>query len=243
MTYRSTIQDQSGEDAIANALNEIGPLTQQSPVPPEVIKNYQGKVPALALDVWDNFGVGDLCGGRMRLCIPRSVQSAVDLLFEDDPYLEGDTYALAYGAFGDLIIWSERFQMVYVNMQLSSVEVPALIDPTQNGPADEVLLDGLLKQDSRWGDAFDDAGKEMFDRANEQYGDLPPLSLFGMIPPNPYDEPFNLANHRIQEVDEWLIAKISGATFRLDDPDNGRFGVRDIGPLPEGQTPVAPGEL
>lgn len=243
MTYRSIIDGQSGEPFIAEAMATNGPLLNVSAVPAEIIAMYKPMLPALVLDVWDNYGVGDLGGGRLRLCVPRSLQGAVDQLFEGDPYLGGDTYALAYGAFGDLVAWNTRHQIVYINMQLSSVEVPALIRPNRRGAEDRVVLDGLLSLHPGAMDAFDAEGTQMFDRAEAQYGALPPLHIYGMFPPAPFDEPFTLDNHQIAEVDEWLSIKFAESTFSLDDPAEGRFGIRNIGPMPEGEAPLPPGKL
>jgi hypothetical protein len=243
MTYRSIIDGQSGAPFIAEALAANGPLIDPVSVPAPLIEMYRPLVPALILDVWEHFGIGDLGGGRMRLYVPRSLQSAVDQLFAGDPYLGGDTYALAYGAFGDLVAWNRRHQMVYVNMQLSSVDVPALINPALRGPDDQILLEGLLKLPPGALDAFDDTGTQMFDRAVEHYGALPPLHIYGMHPPAPRNEAFSLENHRVAEVDEWLSVKIAESVFKLDDPAGGRFGLRTIGPDPDGKTPAPAGEL
>lgn len=133
--------------------------------------------------------------------------------------------------------------MVYVNMQLSSVDVPALLNPAKRGPDDQVVLDGLLKLPSGTLDAYDDKGRPMFEAARKRYGALPPLHIYGMYPPAPHDEPFNLDNHRIADAEDWLSMKISDSGFRLDDMETQRFGVRDIGPLAPGETLREAGKL
>lgn len=60
-------------------------------MPPTVLAVYEPLLPAVILDLSRNLGVGDLDGGRLRLCVPRSLQGVVDQIFEGDPDLAGDT--------------------------------------------------------------------------------------------------------------------------------------------------------
>ncbi len=241
MIYRSTIDGQSGAPLIADALKARGPMENVASVSAEIVAAYEKFLPRLVLDLWEAHGIGDLDGGRLRLCIPRSLQSVVNQLFEGDPYLGGDTYALAFGAFGDLVAWNARHQMVYVNMQLSSVDVPALVHPTDRRPDDQSVLDGLLKLPAGMLDAFDANGQPMFETARERYGSLPPLHIYGMFPPAPKNEPFIVENHRIFDAEEWLSMKFSDSAFQLADMEAGRFGLRRIGPLKDGEALVEQG--
>lgn len=243
MTFRSSINGVSAETLIVQAIESHGPLLDAVSVPNVVAGQYEKNIPDLVLDIWDNFGVGDLDEGRLRLCVPRSLQGVVDSLFDGDPYLGGDTYALAYGAFGDLVLWNTRHQMVYVNMQLASVDVPSLIDPARRVPDDEAAFEGLLQRHPLIMDAFDANGDMMFEAAQKRFDALPPLHIYGMYPPAPVNEAFALDNHKVVEVDEWLALKVAETTFRLDDLARERFGVRDIGPLPDGQDPLPAGKL
>lgn len=241
MIYRSIIDGQSGQKFIDDAIRALGPMTSPAPVPAGVVASYENLLPGLVLDLWESHGIGDLDGGRLRLCIPRSLQAVMNQLFEGDPYLGGDTYALAYGAFGDLIAWNSRYQMVYVNMQLSAVDVPALVRPMARVSDDQAVLDNLLRLYPGTLDAFDADGQPMFDAAQKQYGELPPLHIYGMFPPAPKNEPFIVENHRIVEAEEWLALKFSDAVFQLADLESQRFGLRKIGPLRDGEAMTEPG--
>lgn len=241
MIYRSMIDGQSGANFIAEAVKAQGPMANPAPVPAEILAAYKNLVPGLVLDLWQAHGIGDLDGGRLRLCIPGSLQSVVNQLFEGDPYLGGDTYALAFGAFGDLVAWNARHQMVYVNMQLSSVDVPALVRPSARRPDDRAVLDGLLGLPAGMLDAYDANGQPMFEPARERYGELPDLHIYGMFPPAPKDEPFIVENHRITDAEEWLSFKFSDSAFQLADMDAGRFGLRRIGPLTDGEILIEAG--
>lgn len=243
MIYRSTIDGQSGAPFIAEALKAQGPMTNAAPVPPEILARYSKLLPGLVLDLWEAHGIGDLDGGRLRLCIPRSLQSVVNQLFDGDPDLGGDTYALAYGPFGDLVAWNARHQMVYVNMQLSAVDVPALVRPAARAPDDLAVLDGLLRLPLGVLDAYDAHAQPMFQPARDRYGELPALHIYGMFPPAPKNEPFIVENHRIIEAEEWLSLKLSDAAFQLADMQAQRFELRRIGPSLDDEALNAPGEL
>lgn len=241
MIYRSTIDGQSGAPFIAEALAARGPMENPAPVPEEIIARYGSLLPGLVLDLWEAHGIGDLDEGRLRLCIPRSLQSVVNQLFDGDPYLGGDTYALAFGPFGDLVAWNARHQMVYVNMQLSAVDVPALVRGSARVPDDKAVLTGLLGLPPGALDAYDANAQPMFEPARDRYGELPPLHIYGMFPPAPKDEPFIVENHRIIDAEEWLSLKVSDAAFQLADLEAGRFGLRQIGPLADGETLIDAG--
>lgn len=229
MSYRSFIDGQESGPFIRDALERNGPLASVMPVPAAVIAHYERQVPDLVLDLWEHHGIGDLGGGRLRLCIPGSLQTAVDLLFSGDPDFGAGTRALAHGAFGDLVLWHPLHQMVFVNMQLASVEAPALVHPSLIGPPDKVVLENLLQINPVFFDAMDAQGQPMFDAAVDRYGPLPELHIYGMQPAVPFDEAYLLEYHAIVELEEWLIEKIGGTRFRLDDLDGHRPGLREIG--------------
>lgn len=243
MTWRSTINGQSGEGFVARALDRIGPMQEAEKPPAQLIAHHAAptprRLPDLLLDLWEHHGIGDLAGGRLRLCPPGALQREVDMLLRGDPYLAGDTQAIAFGAFGDLLLWSARFQMVYVTMQLSIVEVPQLIRPEPGLSDDAALLRGLLDIHPDAMDARDLAGQPMFERARAQLKPLPPLHIYGMQPPAPIDEPFTLDHHAVSDFPLWLEEKVASTIFTLADPETGRMALRDIGPLQPGE-PLRP---
>lgn len=243
MIYRSMIDGQSSVQFIAEALETRGPMANVAPIPAEIIATYENLLPGLVLDIWEAHGIGDLDEGRLRLCIPHSLQSVVGDLFKGDPYLGSDTYTLAFGAFGDLVAWNVRHQMVYINMQLSSVDVPALLRPSERISDDQAVLGGLLRLPAGVLDAYDANGEPMLEAAQEAYGELPPLHIYGMFPPAPKDEPFIVVNHRIVEAEHWLSMKFSDAAFQLADMQVGRFNLRRIGPLAQDEALREPGEF
>ncbi len=243
MAFRSVIDGQNARPLIEAAIAEIGPMIEPQPAPAGVIRHYDGKLPAIMLDIWENYGFGDLAGGRLRLCIPEALQPAVDALFDGDPYLGGDTTLLAYTAFGDLILWNARHQMVYVNMQLSLVEAPALINPALRDEPDKAVYLGLLRREAWRNETYDNQRRPMFPLALEAYGPLPPLSIYGMQPAIPYDEPFTVENHRPVPAETWLEEKIGGGVFTLGELTGPRMTIREIGPLQPGEVLQDPGAL
>ncbi|MEP4198651.1 MAG: GAD-like domain-containing protein [Aliishimia sp.] len=240
MSYRSEIDGQSGEQAIARALKEHGPLTNTQPVSEDVIRMYEGRVPNALLDVWDNYGIGDLGEGRLRLCMPGALRSAAQSLFRGDPEFTSDVHIVAYGAFGDLVIWSERHQFVFVSMVLSSVEAPILFNEGLRVSDDQAVINDLLLLHPQAMDTTDDAGQPMFADALEKYDKLPLMHIYGMQPAASFGRPINVANLAVVEAEDWLQEKLAGSTFSLDDVAGGRFGVRDIGPVLDdsGQPPA-----
>lgn len=232
MSYRSEIDGQSGQAFITRLMAENGPLTQVQRVQPEVIAAYEGKLPPILLDVWDNYGVGDLAEGRLRLCLPGAFADTLSMLFANDPDLAIGSHVIAYGPFGDLFIWNERHHLVFVGMALSIVDAPFLFHSTRKMPVDRLILDYVLASPHKGLDVADDAGAPMLDRAKEQYGPLKSLQIYGMQPPVPFGEAIAVQNHAIAPAGDWMIEKVNGTDFMLVDVSTKRFGVRPIGQLP-----------
>ncbi len=242
MVYRSLIDGQPAAPFIAEAMERLGPLAERQPVDPAVLTFYKGKVPDIMLDIWENYGIGDLADGRLRLCVPRSLQDAVDGLFLGDPYLGEDSYLLAYGAFGDLVLWNSRYQIVLVKMQLSLVAAPALTQPAQAGPPDKVVLERLLGLTPAALDNFDADKQPMFERARDALGPLPPLALYGKHE-TAFGQRESVDNLAIFDAEDWLVERAASHVFTLADPPARRLNIRRIGPLAPGETLRPAGEL
>jgi len=99
------------------------------------------------------------------------------------------------------------------------------------------MLENLLQIAPIARDAFDDQGAPMFEAAQKRYGPLPPLHIYGMRPAAPFDTPFALDHHAVIDVTLRLDEKIGESIFKLDDPEGGRFALRQIGPLQTGEAP------
>ncbi len=238
MANRSIPQDVAD---LARLLVERGPIASVQAVPPEIVMAHEGHVPGIILDLWENHGVGDLLGGRIKLCVPTELEGAVEHLFRSDPDFgpppgpnvsrrATDVHAIAHGAFGDLVLWSERHGPVLVNVRLGLVEAPFLFRPETAPRPDVAIMRLVLGADPAFLDAADADGAPMFDRAVAAYGPLARLRIYAIgvaqggaaMPPS--IETLIPAPYR-----KWLKDRVVSKVWKLSDIAKGRLNIRRIG--------------
>ena len=242
MADRSTPQDAA---ELARLLAERGPLDSARAVPREVVVAHEGRVPGILLDLWEDHGVGDLAGGRIKLCVPTELDGAVAHLFGGDPNFgpspvgagtetgaggATDVHAIAHGPFGSLILWSERHGLVLVDMRLGMVEAPFLFRPGTAPPPDAAILGMVLSADPAFLDLTDASGAMMFERAVAAHGRLGRMRIYapgaaeGGAAKPPTVEGLIPVPYR-----DWLEDRVVSKVWRLSDLATGRTDVRRIG--------------
>ncbi len=233
LQYLSMIDGVSGKVFLDQLMAERGPMRDVRAVPEAVAAAYVGRVPDIIIDLWRAHGVGNLAGGRLRLCLPSDFTDATGRLFDRDPDFAGDCHVIAHSAFGDLLIWSERHWLVHVGMLLGMVDAPMLFDPKLKVAADKVALDFILKANPALLDMADAAGGPMFEPAQAALGRLKPGQIYGLFPlPFNMDAP-GIDALQIVPADQYLDAKLQMATFPLWDPVQGQSSeTRSFGAAP-----------
>lgn len=232
--YRSIINGQSSELHLARLLAERGPLQDPLPADPVTLAAYEGRLPDILLDFWENHGFGALAGGLIRIIHPQQYAAAVAKLFEGDPDFAGDCHAIALGPFGDMMLWSARHQLVFVSLPLSMVDAPLRFRPAPRDQDDLIVLTHVLNAAPAVFDTADDAGAPMFARAREALGPLGPDEVYGTVPAVTYGEALAVEALQRVEAGEWLVERFSGYVYSLNDLQAGQFNLRDIGPQPAG---------
>lgn len=212
------------EELFRQALAAHGPFEFHEPVPREIVAGYEGRVPDLMLDFWENHGIGELGGGLLKLCIPEMFAEPLALLLRDDPDFAQDTLALAYGPFGTLVLWNTREWLALVTHPGASVDTPFYRRETVALDANRVLFDYVLNADPKMMDLFDDTGDEMHDRAEASLGKLRPGLIYGQTGPDVAVE--SLA---VQPATEWMADRFLGQTYMLHDLMGDRLNIRRIG--------------
>lgn len=220
MTYRLP----DSEALIRQVLAAHGPLKFPEPVPPEIIAQYEGRVPDLMLDFWENFGIGELGGGLMKLCIPEMFAEPLGLLFRGDPDFAEGTLALAYGPFGTLVLWNDREWLALVSHPGATVDAPFYRRDKGGLDANRVLFDYFLNADPNIMDVFDDDGTEMYARAEAALGELRPGLIYAQTGPDVGLDALALA-----PAAEWMADRFLEQTYMLHDLMGDRLNIRRIG--------------
>ena len=234
MTYRSDLPGQSPVEALDALLEDRGPLANRVAVAGSEITRNEGMVAPLLLDLWDNYGIGDLDGGRLRLCVPSELDEPVTALFRGDPdFSDGrgrtDLRAVAHTAFGDLFLWSARHWLVHVNIVLGLVEAPFLIHRELRSHPDTVALELLLRAKGPILDMVDASGTPMYDRAQAAFDPLPRMVIYApgaaiTADPLPRFEDLYAAHYP-----EWLLERVQSKVWYLSDLASGQPNMRVIG--------------
>ncbi|TWI36041.1 GAD-like domain-containing protein [Paracoccus sulfuroxidans] len=229
MIYRSKINGESPASVFEALLDQRGPLLNHMPVSDDVLARYEGRLPDLLLDFWQAHGVGDLAGGLLRLTVPDAFAGALAVLFRGDPDFEHDSHVIAYGPFGDLLIWHERHWLLFCGMTLAFVDAPFLFHPARDKTADQLVLEQVLGIDLAVLDLHDEADMPLFRRALTKLGRLAPGQIYGLQPPVSVGLPVELSRLEVTLAEEWLVQRFTGWTYTLTDFQARRLSIRDIG--------------
>lgn len=229
MIYRSRINGVSGQAALAAVLEQNGPLLGRSEVHQDSLARYSGVLPPAILDFWEAYGIGDLAQGRLRLTLPEAFAGALSVLFKGDKDFETGGHVIAYGPFGDLLIWHERHWLIYCNMALAIVDAPFFFRPQQGTSPDQIILDQVLGLDPAVLDMDDDLGTPMFERARNRLGPLGRDQIYGLMPPVAVGLPIEISRLAITPAEEWLVERFLGWTYTLSDYSGHKIAVREIG--------------
>lgn len=234
MSFRSNLPGQSADTALSNLVRDRGPLKNAVDVRSQEIAFHEGKVAPLLLDFWDNYGVGDLSDGRLRLCVPAELREATNAIFQGDPDFSDEfgvpnVHAVAHTAFGDLFLWSEQHWIVHVNIVLGLIEAPFLHRPEMKSHPDTVALELLLQAEGLILDMTDENQQPMYERAKEAFDPLPRMVIYApgeaiTADPHPRFDALYAAHYP-----EWLLDRAQSKVWYLSDLATGRPNIRTIG--------------
>ncbi|MBK4216917.1 hypothetical protein JJJ17_13345 [Paracoccus caeni] len=229
MKSLSSVGGQPGEIVLAELMTSHGPLTDARAVSEERITPRIGHVPDLLIDLWRLYGVGALRDGGLWLAMPGDFDRVTELVFGGDADLGTGTQLIAYGAMGNFLCWNSRYGAVLVSPASGAVQAPAL---TQRAPAldhDALLLSYLQELHPFFFDRVDRDNQPMLDRARAAWGPLSYGQIYAAYPIQDVGEGIGVENVAIDDAVDYLteVARVTG--FMLQDFENNRFNIRDIG--------------
>lgn len=213
---------------IAEILARNGPLRHAEPVPAEVVALHEGRVPGLILDFWENHGIGELGDGLLKLCMPRMFAEPLGLLLKDDPEFDGRTVAVAYGPFGNLVLWNGVHGLGLLSHPGAMIDLPFFGKDILRTDPDRIVFDYVLGNDPRFMDVHDDEGREMYDRARAELGELAPGLIYGLTPADSFLE-VDIAQLQVTVAEEWMTDRFLGQVYMLQDLMGDRLNIRPVG--------------
>lgn len=229
LKYLSQIGGRSGEAAIRALFDQRGPLQRQEQVLEASIEPFVGNVPNLMIDIWRFWGAGSLEEGAFWLAAPGLLDPVVGLIFDHDPDFGGDTYGLAYGAFGNLICWSQRHGPVLVVLQGGSVQGPGFFSPNSRLPQDAELLTLFRDIHPFFFDAVDADNVELLNRSVGRFGKLGPGEVFAAYPIRRVQGDVTIDKVTKMPLLDHLTDVVVNLEFMLRDYQGGNLNIRPIG--------------
>ncbi len=167
----------------AHLMKKYGAFEPVEHVSAADVEPYRGKLPESLLTLWVECGRGAWLGGKFQFCDPARYRSVLDLVFGADPdFSSRDCLPYGFTAFGELLVWSQRHQVVKIDLRVGSVAAPKM-NSKNPAPDDLVIsISTLPMLDDAQGDMVDNNNKPLFDRAVAKLGRLTLGEVYGFVP-------------------------------------------------------------
>ncbi|WP_298261209.1 GAD-like domain-containing protein [uncultured Litoreibacter sp.] len=177
----------NNSEYIADIFLENGAFEKPQQVSGDTVETYRSKLPELLLDIWKQHGVGGWYNGLYRLCIPNDFEGLLSQVFHaDDDFSHNDCNVIAYSAFGNLVVWSERHGLVEISLLRGVLTCDDLLHLEKKTKSSISLTSEFYmlseKSSLEAHNAYDDADKPLFARARKRLGDLEPGECYGFFP-------------------------------------------------------------
>lgn len=168
-----TISNQTFREDYEYFLTKRGQPTHTTPVSPEIIQSWVGKLPNILLYTWQELGWCCFNQGLLWTVNPDEYKYLVDTWLEGTPYQTMDNFhCFARTAFGDCILYGEnRRGFIKIMPQFNTIwaDDRKLAKPQSVEDA-EIMMYLQLKDDNEDYDMENSQGELFFERALEKLG-------------------------------------------------------------------------
>lgn len=168
-------------------LTRCGQPEGATPVSPQTLQRFRGKLPDTLLGYWARYGFAGYHHGLLWMVNPDDYEHALESWIGDTTIMEQDAYyVIARGAFGKLYLWGERTGYLYdIDPQTG------VIYKNNDDDEDRFIRKGLgetamkyfwsgMKPDRE--DENDDKVQPMFDRALKKLGPCNADEMYAFSP-------------------------------------------------------------
>src|SRR3954454_23833985 len=112
-------------DMLDHMVTTLGQPRQARLVSAEDATKYKDRVPLRLIRFWQEHGRGSYLNGMYWICDPAPFRAVLDFVFDGDPeFNSADMTAVAYTAFGRLIVWDRHRANLSIEFTLSQVHCP-----------------------------------------------------------------------------------------------------------------------
>lgn len=147
------------------------------------IERFRDRIPESLLTFWEHYGICEFWGGLLRLCHPDDMRGILRLAFGNDPELDPERcHVVAHNAFGELYIWSELFQRLFLDLVDLDLRGRVLEEPSRRIEDEDRAVAFLFAGEKRDFDRYDQHGKLLFSRCRSRLGALEADECYGFVP-------------------------------------------------------------
>ncbi len=194
----------------------------------------QGKLPANLLEFWRICGLGFWGGGKFQFCKPSDMSQVVDLVFKGDGQFDPSrTHVYGFTAFGELFIWNEDYQNIFVRLPMLWARASCTAEDWQPGKPENSILPPLTR--------FNDVGKAdwpedaestayLYEKSRRMHGDLELGECYGFFPALQFGGTSRLENTRkVKALEHFTFLAQIGPVRLFDYSDGRQQFLREIG--------------
>lgn len=230
MTDLAIVDGKPGSEVLRDIMDARGPFVRQDEMPAAEAEALIGIVPNLLVDLWRIYGLGEIMGGRIRFVRPTRFKGIARFYLEGDPDFGTGCHVIAHTAFGDQILWHQRYHFIYASVTQLYFFAPYFFRPAARDLADKILIERVLMADPLIFDSHTMQGAPLFEDAKKAYG-LPPYpAVYGFIPLPVRPENWTMENIRMVQPVDYAAEVLSVGRLTLQDFEGQQFNIRDIGP-------------
>ncbi len=200
------------------ALEKFGPPVGGTGPGDFDVEHFRGKIPHSLLDFWHLRGLGVWLNGYFQFCDPDKYRPILKYIFNNDMEFKAERcHLIGFSAFGNMLIWSEDYQITDVDMIGHQVSALRYVKPDPSIKPDIAIGVAISAVDDPAYDAIDETGKDLFKRVLKAHG---PVDFGQIYAPKLYPAMgghITIENFRIASALEALSINAQSASFLLKD--------------------------
>jgi len=182
------------------------------------VGRFRGKIPHSLLDFWSLHGLGVWLNGYFQFCDPEKYRPVIKHIFGNDSEFKADRcHLIGFSAFGNMLIWSEDYQVTDVDVIRHLVSAMRYVKPDPSLDPDIAIGVTVSAVDDPAYDAIDEDGKDLFNPLLKALG---PVNFGQIYAPKLYPAmggSITFENFHMASALETLSINAQSAPFNLKD--------------------------
>lgn len=165
------------------SIKQLDPIVQLRGATETEAWKARDTLPGPLADMIEQMGFCSLANGLFYTCQPDDMRSILALVFGTDPdFSYKDCHVIGHSAFGDLYLWSDKYQSFNINLAEALIFCATLTNPDWKHTATPEHMAANMLPMIEEIDFVDQYGEPLYRRCQERYGRLEPGECYGFFP-------------------------------------------------------------